>query len=122
MIRVFFIVLLALGTVQCQTVPKEPKKELPFCDPNKVYPAVHPPVCRPVEKLKCPKTKRLGLPYTPVDEANYQVALKRCPEKFPVSPCLKVFAKIEAYTYRAICGAEDAIGKQEFLDWKDRSR
>lgn len=121
MIRVLIIAMLGLSLVQCQTAQKE--RELPPCDPNKVYPAIYPPVCKPVSGSKaCPEPRRLGLPYTPVDEANFEIAKRRCPEKFPVSPCLKVFAKVEAYTYRAICGAPDAMGKQEFTDWKDRSR
>lgn len=121
MMRVLLIAMLGFSLAQCQTVRKEP--ELPPCEPGKAYPAIYPPVCRPVPGPRtCPKTKRLGLPYTPVDEANFEIAKRRCPEKFPVSPCLKVFAKIHAYTYRAICGASDAMGKEEFMDWKDRSR
>jgi hypothetical protein len=114
--------LIALGFAQCKSV----EEKMQPCDPGKIYPAVYPPVCEPVpqrpQPAPCPKTTRLGLPYDRIDEANYQLAVPRCAQLFPVSPCLKVFAKVADYTYRAICGAADGMGKQEFTDWKDRSK
>lgn len=98
---------------------------LPPCDPNKVYIQVDPPVCERVQKptaLSCPEPVRLGLPYTTLDEANFRIAIPRCGELYPASPCLKVFNKVAPYTYRATCGSPDGRGKQAYLDWKDRAR
>jgi hypothetical protein len=52
-----------------------------------------------------------------MDTANLGVAKYRCAELFPVSPCLKVFSKVEDRKYRAICGAPTNVGKQEVIDW-----
>jgi len=117
-----FSIGIALILAQCNTA----EKKVPPCDPNKVYPAIYPPVCEPVKKAeeaaKCPKTRRLGLPYTTIDEANYRLAVPRCAQLFPISPCLRVFAKVAEHTYRAICSAPDGLGPQEFFDVKDRSK
>lgn len=119
-VRLFIVSLVLISNLwNCKTT-----EELPVCDPNKEYIQIDPPACKKMTKpiINCPKTKRLGLPYTNLDEANYRLAIPRCAELFPVSPCLKVFSKMAEHTYRAICGAPDGIGKQEFIDWKDRSR
>lgn len=41
---------------------------------------------------------------TEMDSLSYKSAKKRCPEKFPRSPCLKIFAKKHEGNYVAICG------------------
>lgn len=116
------IMMILISSTSCVTATHS---DIPICEPEKVYPAINPPVCKPVKKAeeyKCPKTKRIGTPYTDIDEANFNVAKRRCPELFPSSPCLKVFAKTEAYTYTAICGAASSGGGEKVVNWKDRSR
>lgn len=103
------------------------KSELPVCDPNKVYKQTVPATCTPAvtksaESItkSCPKVRDIGGPFTDIDKKNKEVARKRCVEIYPTSPCLKVFAKMAAYTYRAICGSYDAQGEQHVFDIKDR--
>jgi hypothetical protein len=102
---------------------------LPPCDPDKAYIQTVPAICAPVVTRdkevvtrSCPLVKKIGGPFTPVDKQNMEVARKRCGEIYPSSPCLKVFAKMAAYTYRAICGGYDAQGTQFVFDIKDRIR
>lgn len=45
-------------------------------------------------------------PWNETDVINYAISTKRCPEKYPRSPCLKKFTKIRENTYKAICGKE----------------
>lgn len=99
-------------------------KELPPCEPGKVYIQPVPPVCKPKSKpvLNCAEPIRLGTPYTTLDEANFRVAIPRCAELFPRSPCMKVFHKVADYTYRVTCGAENPTGPVEQIEWKDRSK
>lgn len=44
--------------------------------------------------------------WTEEDSIHMVAAIKRCPELYPESPCLKVFRKKEPLLYRATCGAE----------------
>ena len=99
----------------CQTTPP---RSVPECDPNKVYAQPVPPVCRKAAPASCPKTKLLGQPYDSTDKASLNRATYRCAELFPVSPCLKVFSKVEDRKYRAICGAPSGSGVDEVIDWK----
>jgi hypothetical protein len=58
--------------------------------------------------LLCPKTEMINISKDPWERIDYQMAesaRKRCPEKFPNSPCLVRFVKVEDRMYRAICGA-----------------
>ena len=45
-----------------------------------------------------------GEAWNSIDERNYKQAIKRCPEKYPKSPCLRTFTKVRPGIYRAICG------------------
>lgn len=115
--------LVAAGIFGCVT--SDPG--LPPCDPDKVYIQTVPSTCAPVVTKdkevvtrSCPKVRDIGGPFTTVDKQNKEVARKRCGEIYPSSPCLKVFAKMAAYTYRAICGGYDAQGTQFVFDIKDR--
>ena len=45
--------------------------------------------------------------WTGLDQQNYEQAIKRCPELYKDSPCLKVFIKKEDRVYNAICGGEN---------------
>ena len=118
----------AIGLAGCITA--EMGREIPECDPDKAYIQVVPPVCRPVparpsvgiDISNCPKARLLGTPFTNTDNRNLEYARGRCVELYPSSPCLRVFAKMAPYTYRAICGGRDAQGTQHFFDIKDRSR
>lgn len=115
-VRLFIISLVLIANLwNCKTT-----EELPLCDPNKAYIQVEPPVCKRVSKpvINCPETKRLGLPYSNLDEANYRLAIPRCAQLFPVSPCLKVFSKIADNTYRAICGASNSVGSEQIITIK----
>ena len=123
MTRLIGLLIITAGVVaSCQTTA--PADSLPECDPNKVYAQPVPSVCKkPVPTpLACPKTKLVGEPFNTMDTANLRVALYRCAELFPVSPCLKVFSKVEDRKYRAICGAPDSSGRQEVLDWTFREK
>jgi hypothetical protein len=112
-----------LGVFGCVTS----ESGLPPCDPNKVYIQTVPATCAPVVTKStesvtrsCPRVRDIGGPFTNIDKQNKEVARKRCVEIYPASPCLKVFAKMAAYTYRAICGGYDAQGEQHVFDIKDR--
>lgn len=122
----FYIILYSLtafAVFGCQTT----KSSLPPCDPNKVYIQTVPATCTPVVTKapvsitkECPKVRDIGGPFTSIDKQHKEVARNRCAEIYPASPCLKVFAKMAAYTYRAICGSYDAQGEQHVFDIKDR--
>lgn len=43
-------------------------------------------------------------PWNKADKDNQDHATVRCGEKYPDSPCLKKFIKVEPLMYRAICG------------------
>ena len=70
----------------------------------------------------CPLVKKIGEPFTNIDKYNLGVAQKRCPQLYLASPCLKIFAKTAAYTYRAICGSANSAGNEQFFDLKDRNK
>jgi hypothetical protein len=44
--------------------------------------------------------------WTAVDLQSYNGAVQRCFTKYPNSPCLKVFRKLEQGRYQAICGGK----------------
>jgi len=120
--RLVITAVLLSSIYGCKTAEE---KQLPDCEAGKIYIQTFPAVCkqRPVSSpIVCPETKKLGLPYTTLDEANYRIAIPRCGQLFPASPCLKVFAKVADYTYRAICSAPDGMGTQEFFDVNVRNQ
>lgn len=55
----------------------------------------------------CPATKFIGLApatMTEMDKYNFKTALKRCPELYPNSPCVKVFEQKGFQNYLVTCG------------------
>jgi hypothetical protein len=55
--------------------------------------------------MVCPTTELIGFDhFTEIDKINIDLTMKRCPQKFPKSPCLKKFYKRGFQTYWAVCG------------------
>lgn len=63
-----------------------------------------------VAALACPKPRIVDTTKTTWsknDQWVYETAVRRCPEKYRYSPCLKYFIKKGYQNYSAICGAAE---------------
>lgn len=89
--------VILLAAVSCKTV-EEPKSEQTSA-----------PKAEQSTKTVCRGTKMVGWEssesMTPMDRTSYQTAKRRCPEKYPRSPCLVTFERVSENNYRATCGA-----------------
>jgi hypothetical protein len=59
--------------------------------------------------LSCPNTEwinRSSEAWNSRDFTEYKIATKKCKIKYPNSPCVKTFVKMEPLVYRVICGEE----------------
>ena len=60
------------------------------------------------ELSTCPKTEirgNLTYGWDSYDQETLQMAKIRCGEKYPSSPCVKVFTKTGKRSYQVVCGA-----------------